>query len=144
MPRARSCGGMQRDGAKAVARSEKFPENFWRSWPGLSRRWRRRWLTAAAVRLALFSVTNLPGFMDLLAGEADVGDGGLIILVWNNLWFPDFFYFATFLRRLVFIRQPTLGRGPPFPTKVEVRGFINSPDKSRAREDASAGQAVET
>lgn len=57
------------------------------------------------------SIAKLPGFMDLLAGKAEVGSTRFNVLLWNVEIACTAMcrYFPLLLRGIVFIRQPHLG-----------------------------------
>jgi hypothetical protein len=50
----------------------------------------------------------LAGFVDVFVGEADVGDGNLL-LIWKKVLVCSCSELAARLRAVVFIRQPALG-----------------------------------
>jgi hypothetical protein len=64
---------------------------------------------------SLFGITDLAGFVDVLAGEAEIGGCGPHVLIWNmRRVSPLTRNFSPFLRRVVFVGQPALGQGLDF------------------------------
>jgi hypothetical protein len=81
-------------------------------------------------------IADLTGFVDLLAGEVEVGDSWFIVPVWNIYRLSNIGDFIALLRRIVFVRESPFG--PAFDQQRVGLGDVSADVQAIAKGVAGA------